>query len=967
MALFLVFPVGMHAQGTWSQSTACPGWNNPSKFTTGSSTYYYSGRKGSAKTEKPSVADGKIGISWTGSVIAAGSMSTASSTSASDYASCGLAPSNSTYNIFELLSTDSQVTGHPVNSDPNTDDNLPFVPTQFNTNDTSGLSVNTNLSKSIRIGDVCNNAYAAGLYYTMNVTADNAMMFIYYSCVIEAPGHGLSEDPAFIIRVMKQDDDGDWEQVSDTLAYVVTSTPKSNGGTVVIGEDGWHSYGSGYSAIYYKDWVKVSLNLSNYIYSDVRIEVLIRDCTASGHYAYAYLCGECRPMRIQASGCPPGMSTDVTTLAAPRGLDNYVWHASEFGYAQDAQDFNPGGPSAHFTFRQLTDSIGTEADSAYIYHVKADDFHITKHGPAGAVVDIDSVGNWQTFRCTMTSALDPKKPFESHLYTNVQNTKPTMMIDTLSICGGEVKLTNYSYVPGDDNMADVAHTKWMFYNNPACLGASDSTLEGESVTVKYEDGKLKGVRVRTDAITGDTNECYSEAIYPIRPLPNPKAQMTLSKDVLCDDDQTTMVDVTDVSVARRWMFRAAGEDSPMDLTDTVYKQGDDKTYTRGFTHAIEPIEMTVRNGLFYLDPSNGVDTIWCENTVRDSVFVFLHPELEVLGDTIVCNGTLTDATVNAVGVDGCTYEWSTTLGSISGDIPAGNHLAVSPYAQVSTYYVKVTSPQGCVAWDSIHCFLVVPKLTMQPSDGRICPGDVVTLTGSEAMSYTWSASPEDPSLAGQDTLDVIHVTPQENTVYTLIGHGGSGDNRCDASPLTATVTVYPYPVPKVHLDPGIVDSENPTITLRDDSPYATSSMWTFHGGEEMAGREVTHTFQEATGVDSVMVTLTNANELNCQTVYPFYIPVNLFTAWLPNLFTPGSEDENGVFRLYTINNYDHFHIYIYNRMGALVFDSDDPAFEWNGTYNGKPLPQGTYIYMLRYRRPGTYTISQIQGNVTLVR
>ena len=968
LALIMFGSVQMvEAQNEWSQSAACPGWNNPNSFTSaGSGNFKYQGRKGTSKEETPSVLTGKIGITWTGSYIAASSMASTYQYAATDYNCYGKAPNNSVNKFFTILSSTDSVSG-PVNTDPNTGNNLPFVPTQFNNFDSTGLTVNTQLTKSIRIGDICSGGYAAGLYYSMYVTPDNAMLYLYYACVIEAPGHGVSQDPSFIIRVMQENDDGSWDQVSDTLAYVVTSTPKSQGGTVVIGKDGWHSEGSGYSQVYYKDWVKVSLNLSNLLYQNVRIEVCIRDCSPAGHYAYAYLCGECREMRINSSGCPPGLSTDVTTLIAPRGLDNYVWSVSEFGQSAEVTDLGPGGENAHFTFRQLTDSIGKEADGAYIYKVQAKDFHITKKGPAGAVVNIDSTGNWQTFRCTMTSALDPAKPFESHLYVNVQNTKPTMEIDTLSLCGGEVRLENLSYVPGDPSMADINHTKWTFYNNPNCLGVSDSTVEGRKAKVYYTDGAMKGVRVRTDAILSSGEECYSEAIYPIRPLPNPQAAMTVSKNVLCDDETTTLVDATAGSVERSWMFRGEGEEAPMDLTDTVRKSGDDKTLTRGFTHSVEPIEMTVRNGLFYMDTLTKTDTVWCENTTRDTVRVFLHPELEVTGDTIVCNGTLTDATVKAVGVEGCTYEWSTTLGSITGGLPAGNHLAVTPYAEKSTYYVKVTSPQGCVAWDSIHCYLIVPKLTMYPPDGRVCPGDVVTLTGSDAMSYTWKSEPPDPTLEGQDTMATVKVKPQENTKYTLIGHGGSGDNRCDATPLTATVTIYPYPVPKVSVEPGIVDTEHPTVTLRDESRYSASSEWAFAGNETAEGREVTHEFVEAMGVDSVSVTLTTANELGCKVVYPFGIPVNMFTAWLPNIFTPGSEDENGTFRLYTINDYDHFHIYVYNRMGGLVFESGDPAFEWDGKADGKPLPQGTYIYVMRFRKPGTYTVSQIQGTVSLVR
>ena len=311
-----------HAQGTWSQATACPGWNNPTNFTTGTtSDFYYQGRTGTAEDEVPDVMDGTTGCQWTGSVIAASAM--ASKNSGESYG-CVYSPGSSTeQNVFYILSTSSKVGTHPANRDPNTGDSLQYVPTQFNTNDTTGLIVNTQLTNSIRIGDACAGGKAAALYYNMKVNSQNAMLFIYYACVIEAPGHGTEADPAFIIRVMREDDDGTWNQVSDTLAYVVTSTPKSKGGSVVIGQDGWEKYSPdiyGYTEYYYKKWAKVSLNLSNLLYENVRIEVMIRDCSYSAHFAYAFLAGECRPMLITSNTSFSALSPSSTECAIQKFL-----------------------------------------------------------------------------------------------------------------------------------------------------------------------------------------------------------------------------------------------------------------------------------------------------------------------------------------------------------------------------------------------------------------------------------------------------------------------------------------------------------------------------------------------------------------------------------------------------------------------------------------------------------------------
>ena len=1016
-ALLTMAVPSANAQGGWSQSTACPGWNNPLNFTQGmggstsAGTYHgWEGRTGVKGETVPNALTGETGITWSSTVVTASQMANKQMNigTSSSYPDCARFPGPSTdathSKCFAILDTNTQCTGYTANRDPNTgssaSNQLWYVPTWYNVYD-STASVQTNLYRSVRVGHACGRESgtdnASAVYYYMNVTPQNAMLYLYYACVFESPSHTNAQNPVFIIRVMKQNSAGTWVQASptgyypggtnqcDTLAYMISSTLATSGGSVTPGSNGWHShtstigYRGGSQSLYWKDWTKVVLNLSSLLYSNVRIEVMVTTCSMTQHYSYAYICGECRPMKIESSGCPAGMSTDVTTLTAPRGLISYSWAASEYGYSEVSNlglaNSDPNS-TAYFTFRELTS--GTEEDTAYVYHVQADDFRVSYRPNSAHVQGIpvtptsplipDSIGNKQVFRCTMESYIDPAKHFFSDMYVGVQNTKPTMDVDSLIICGGDVYLRNRSYVPGDPDLVDLPSTKWSFYHNASCLGTADTVMFGDTVTMHFDSPSMQGVRVRTNTHTDGDEECYSEAVYPIRPLQNPVGGFTVSPQVLCDDDPTTLVDTTSNSTYRVWMFRDADENSSMDLTDHLVGVGENnRTYSRSFTHSVEPIELMARNGKFYLNPENTSDTIWCENTIRDSAFVFLHPELEVVGDTIVCHGTLTDATVTAVGVDDCVYQWSTTLGSITGNIPQGNHLAVTPYADTATYYVRVTSPQGCVAWDSIHAYLVTPRLSILPADGRICPGDVVTLTGSNANSYTWSASPDDPSLEGQEAQDVIMVTPRQNTTYTLVGHGGSGDNLCDATPLTTDVTVFPYPVPQVHLNPGIIDSENPVVVLRDDSPYSVTSSWVFDGGETVNGQEVTHSFEESTGADSVYVTLINANELGCQTVYPFAIPVNLYTAWFPNVFTPGSEDENSRFRLYTINAYEHFHIYIYNRRGELVFDSDDPEFVWDGTYNGTPCPQDTYVYICRFRKPGTYNLSKIHGSVTLVR
>lgn len=957
----------------WAQSCACPGWNNPSSFTSGSGVNKYSGAGIFVDDNGkpcPNPLTGNIGANNVGPNYTASQLGSVS-TSATD---CSSIPN---VNRQFLIMTD--VTG----TDPNTGGHLKYVPTQFNTHDTTPGAINTNLTKSIRIGDGCswysasqsNGGSGAMLNYTMRVTPANAMMYIYYAIVAEAPGHGQKGNPTFIIRVMKKNAAGSWAQISDTLAYYISATPSTDHSsdcanmsyvtTVPTGQTGWHSQGSGYNMVYYKDWEKVSLNLSNYLYDTVQVQVAIYDCWYNAHYAYGYIAGECRPMTILTSGCPAGMSTDVTTLSAPQGLRSYVWYASQWGQRDPAMNFEPGQENGYVTWERVS---STTDSSSHIYHVQANDFRITRrYGPSGNVEIVNEVTNRQTFRCKMVSAIDPSKPYNSYLYVNVQNKKPTMSVDSLFSCDGRAKLWNRSYVPGDPSLVVLDSTRWWFYDNPSGGGAPVDSARGDSAWTYFTDATLKGVRVRS--FTTDIC-CYSDAIYPIQPRQNPAVvNMVIDPEsrVLCDEAPASMTDVsTGGYIWREWSFRdpnASEED--MTLSVKIRGEGDvNRTVTRSFTHGVEPIELLLRNGTYYFEPTHATDTVWCQTLIRDTVSVFRHPELEVTGATVVCEGSTTDATVSAVGVPGCEYQWSTSLGRITGNLPAGPTLRVVPYADTATYYVKVTSPQGCIAWDSLHVYLVRPKLTIEPLDGRICPGEVATLTGSDADHYTWSASPADATLVGQETANSIRVSPEVTTVYTMVGHG---TNNCDATPLTKKVTIVPLPVSKVSLTPTFIDTDNPKMVLRDQSTYSVNSSWLFPDGTMKSGKEVSYTFENCIGYDSVYVTLTSYNDLGCPKEYPFGIPVNVFTAWFPTAFTPGSSDGNDKFSIYTINEYQFFHIYIYNRRGELVYDSDDVHFQWDGTNNGEPCPQGAYVYTCRFRKPGTTTLSTLQGTVTLVR
>ena len=69
---------------------------------------------------------------------------------------------------------------------------------------------------------------------------------------------------------------------------------------------------------------------------------------------------------------------------------------------------------------------------------------------------------------------------------------------------------------------------------------------------------------------------------------------------------------------------------------------------------------------------------------------------------------------------------------------------------------------------------------------------------------------------------------------------------------------------------------------------------------------------------------------------------------LPNAFTPNNDGANDLFVPRGLCFVESVELQIFNRWGQLVFETEDPAINWDGrNLNGEALPSGTYYYVGR--------------------
>jgi len=65
---------------------------------------------------------------------------------------------------------------------------------------------------------------------------------------------------------------------------------------------------------------------------------------------------------------------------------------------------------------------------------------------------------------------------------------------------------------------------------------------------------------------------------------------------------------------------------------------------------------------------------------------------------------------------------------------------------------------------------------------------------------------------------------------------------------------------------------------------------------------------------------------------------------IPNVFTPNNDGFNDILLAKTSALVDYVDFKLFNRNGLLIFSTEDPRINWNGTYKGRIVSPGVYFY-----------------------
>ena len=107
-----------------------------------------------------------------------------------------------------------------------------------------------------------------------------------------------------------------------------------------------------------------------------------------------------------------------------------------------------------------------------------------------------------------------------------------------------------------------------------------------------------------------------------------------------------------------------------------------------------------------------------------------------------------------------------------------------------------------------------------------------------------------------------------------------------------------------------------------------------------------YTFTD-TGTTLVTLILKQANNEEVLDSATIKVTVSESKLIFPNAFSPNGDDKNPTFKAKEYRSIVEFHAYIFNRWGQKLYEWTDPAGEWDGTYKGKVVKDGTYFLLVK--------------------
>ena len=363
--------------------------------------------------------------------------------------------------------------------------------------------------------------------------------------------------------------------------------------------------------------------------------------------------------------------------------------------------------------------------------------------------------------------------------------------------------------------------------------------------------------------------------------------------------------------------------------------------------------------------------------VEDTIYMWLRAnDTIMLRDTAitVCEQLDSIAVELVRGTQPLTYQWLTEDGDPD---PAG---IVTPDSLATACEITQSRNYKVVAHDQWNCMkdtadaqvTIVPKpeftLTYTPDHG--CMPLPVTLQTQYSPDYAnlyWTIN-NDSLFVYQDSSATLHISLPEPGYYDISLVVESAPGCADSISYPNVIHVADFPHADFMFSPSEPENGEEVFFYNLSTGENLSNfVWNFGDGHSSYVEEPSHAYHlTESELMTVHLTVTNTDGCSDDTIQVIPVEDN-FAFYVPNSFTPNNDGKNEIF-LPMVNDVANYELVIYSRWGELIFYTNDTKVGWDGFVDGKPAPEGVYLWNIHYAKIGTPEEMMVRnGTVTLIR
>jgi gliding motility-associated-like protein len=303
---------------------------------------------------------------------------------------------------------------------------------------------------------------------------------------------------------------------------------------------------------------------------------------------------------------------------------------------------------------------------------------------------------------------------------------------------------------------------------------------------------------------------------------------------------------------------------------------------------------------------------------------------------------------------------------------ANDGISISPITN-TTYIIDSVSDAFCttIMVDSTS-IIINPKAEITVSGGGTACDDGSTVdviftinSGTSPFNIDYAVGINPYSI----TTNTNTYTLAANQTGTYIVTNLTDSKGCNSKTIngSANITIIPINASNITAFPEKTNIDDPLINFTNTAATSVPGIWDFGDGNVISSliNNIVHNY---TDTGTFIVSFTAGTGSQCSEVaYQTIIIDPVFTIFIPNAFTPNSNQSNDAF-LPIMTSVSAYDFSIYNRFGERVFNTQEINQAWNGKVNntGEPVKGGVYVYALVVT-DSNGKLRTYEGSVTLIR